>query len=190
MSEDVILTVKKDRIGILTINRPKTLNALDVPTILELEQKFEALEDDPEVTIIIITGAGDRAFVAGGDIADLNTRQALAHYEEFADVIHRVMRRIETCDKPTIAAVNGWALGGGTELLLATDIRILADTSWLGLPEITLGIIPGAGGTQRLIRQVPLCRAKEMMFTGDHITAQIAVEIGLANRVVPKDKLM
>jgi enoyl-CoA hydratase len=190
MSEDVILTVKKDRIGILTINRPKTLNALDVPTILELEQKFEALEDDPEVTIIIITGAGDRAFVAGGDIADLNTRQALAHYEEFADVIHRVMRRIETCDKPTIAAVNGWALGGGTELLLATDIRILADTSRLGLPEITLGIIPGAGGTQRLIRQVPLCRAKEMMFTGDHITAQIAVEIGLANRVVPKDKLM
>lgn len=190
MSEDVILSAKKDRIGTLTINRPSTLNALDVPTLLELEKNFAVLEHDPEVAVIIITGAGDRAFVAGGDIADLNSRQALAHYQEFAEVIHRVMRRIETCDKPTMAAVNGWALGGGTELILATDIRILADTSRLGLPEITLGIIPGAGGTQRLIRQVPLCRAKEMMFTGDHITAQTAVEIGLANRAVPKDRLM
>ena len=190
MTDNAIEVERRERTGILTINRPKTLNALDIPTLLQLEAAFAALADDDGIGVIVITGAGERAFVAGGDIADLNSRQALAHYSEFAEVIHRVLRRIETCDKPTIAAVNGWALGGGTELLLATDIRLLAEGSRLGLPEITLGIIPGAGGTQRLIRQVPLCRAKEIMFTGEHLTAQTAVDIGLANRVVPKDKLI
>ena len=110
--------------------------------------------------MIIFTGAGERAFIAGGDIADLNSRGGLAHYQEFAEVVHRVFRRIELSDKPTIAAVNGFALGGGSELILATDIRILADTARLGLPEITLGLFPGAGGTQRMIRQVAPCRAK------------------------------
>ena len=114
----------------------------------------------------------------------------MAHYQEFAEVIHRVFRRIEVADKPVIAAINGFALGGGTELLLATDIRFAADSARFGLPEITLGIIPGAGGTQRLIRQVPLCRAKEIMFSGQHFTAQTALEIGLINRIVPKAKLM
>ena len=190
MSEPAIKVERKDAVAILTINRPKTLNALDVPTILELERAFGALEQDDGVRVIVFTGAGDRAFVAGGDIADLNSRQALAHYQEFAEVIHRVFRRVESCDKPTIAAVNGWALGGGTELLLAIDMRILAEGARLGLPEITLGLFPGAGGTQRIIRQVPLCRAKEIMFTGEHIDAETAVAIGLANRVVPKDDLM
>ena len=140
--------------------------------------------------VIIITGAGERAFVAGGDIADLNSRQGLAHYHEFAEVVHRVFRRIEICDKPTIAAVNGYALGGGTELILATDIRMLADTARLGLPEITLGLFPGAGGTQRIIRQVSLCRAKEIMFTGEQISAAEAVAIGLVNKVVPKANVL
>ncbi len=190
MPDNAIRTEVDGRIAILTIDRPETLNALDVPTLLELEEAFAALESNNDVRAIIVTGAGDRAFVAGGDIADLNSRQGLAHYEEFAEIVHRVFRKIELSDTPTIAAVNGFALGGGAELVLALDIRILADTARLGLPEITLGLFPGAGGTQRLIRQVPLCRAKEIMFTGDHISADEAVAIGLANKVVPKDELM
>ncbi len=187
---DSILTTVEAGIGLLTINRPKVLNALDVPTLLELEAAFGKLEADAGVRAIVITGAGDRAFVAGGDIADLNSRDGLAHYQEFAEIVHRVFRRIEVSDKPTIAAVNGFALGGGTELILATDIRVLADTARLGLPEITLGLFPGAGGTQRIIRQIPPCRAKEIMFTGDQITAEEAVAIGLANKVVPKDQVL
>ena len=128
--------------------------------------------------------------MAGGDLADLNSRQGLAHYQEFAEDIHRVFRRIEVSDKPTIAAVNGWALGGGTELLLAMDLRILADSAMIALTEINLGLFPGAGGTQRIIRQVAPCLAKELMFTGGRISAADAVRMGLANRAVPKDELM
>jgi len=188
MSEPVLVEID-GTVATLTINRPETLNALDTATIAAMHGALDRIERDVAVRVVIVTGAG-RAFVAGGDIADLNSRRGLAHYQEFAEDIHALFRRIETCDKPTVAAVNGFALGGGTELLLALDIRLVSDKARLGLPEITLGLFPGAGGSQRLIRQLPLCRAKEIMFTGELLTPEEAVAIGLANRVVAHDALM
>src|SRR5690606_3261342 len=118
------------------------------------------------------------------------SRTGLAHYQEFAEVIHRGFRRFEACDKPTTGAINGWALGGGTELLLTLDIRLVADEARLGLPEIDLGLFPGAGGSQRLIRQMPRCGAEELMFTGRPVTAAEAVAWGLCNRAVPAAQVM
>jgi len=189
MSESAVLVETTGRAGVVTINRPETLNALDVPTCAALDDALSRLEADPAVHVVIFTGAG-RAFVAGGDIADLDSRRGLAHYEEFAAPIHRLFRRIETLDKPTLAAVNGYALGGGAELMLCADIRLLSARAKIGVPEINLGLFPGAGGSQRLIRQIPLCRAKELMFTGAPIGAEEAVALGLANRVVEPDALM
>ncbi|MQB07322.1 enoyl-CoA hydratase/isomerase family protein [Agrobacterium tumefaciens] len=176
-------------VATLTIDRPETLNALNTEVVAAYNVALDQIEADPSIRVVIFTGEG-RAFIAGGDIADLNSRQGLAHYQQFAEDIHRLFRRIETLDKPTVGAVNGFALGGGTELLLTLDIRLVSDKAKLGLPEINLGLFPGAGGSQRLIRQVPSCRARELMYLGDMISAEEAVRIGLANRVVGHDALM
>jgi enoyl-CoA hydratase len=165
------------------------LNALDIPTLLALEAAFGRVSEDAAVRVIILTGAGDKALLPAVT-SPISIAQRSCPLPGVAEIVHRVFRHIEVSDKPTIAAVNGFALGGGTELILATDIRIMADSARLGLPEITLGLFPGAGGTQRIIRQVPLCRAKEIMFAGEQLTAAEAVAIGLANRVVPKADLM
>jgi len=183
MADDLVLYERRDATALITLNRPEALNSLDLAVLAMLEQRVKTAEADPEVKAIVITGAG-RAFVAGGDIADLNSRQGLDHYLSFAERIHAVLRAIELLDKPTIAAVNGWALGGGTELLLCTDLRIAAESAMLGLPEINLGLFPGAGGSQRLMRQVSPCRARELMFLGNRITAAEAERIGLVNKVV------
>ncbi len=176
-------------IAIVTFDRPEKLNALDMGVLAELNGILDRIEADAAIRAVIFTGAG-RAFVAGGDIADLNSRAALAHYNEFAEAIHRTLRRVETLDKPTVGAINGFALGGGTELLLTFDLRLLSDKAKLGLPEINLGLFPGAGGTQRILRQVPSCRAREIMYLGEMIGPEEAVQIGLANRVVPHESLM
>jgi enoyl-CoA hydratase len=190
MSDEPVQYEVRDSVALLTINRPRTLNALDLETLASLEGAVDRGMSDSAVRVIVFTGAGDRAFVAGGDIADLNSRGGLAHYLEFAERIHAVFRKIEGLDKPTIAAVNGWALGGGMELLLCTDIRIVAESAKLGVPEINLGLFPGAGGSQRLLRQVAPCKAKELMFTGERISAREAEALGLVNRVVADAELL
>ena len=189
MSE-VVRSDTKDHVAVVTIDRPKALNALDMETLKALDEVFAAAEADPEVRVIIITGAGSKAFVAGGDISDLNSRQGLPHYLELAERFHEVLKRIERCDKPTIAAINGYTLGGGLELMLCADLRIASTSASFGVPEINIGLFPGAGGSQRLMRQMSPCRAKELMFTGGRISAGEALAFGLLNRVVPDEALM
>ena len=190
MASNEILASRQGPAGIITINRPEVMNAWGKEMLLETERILTEFENDPEVRAIILTGAGEKAFLAGGDIHDLNSRKGIAHYTDMAEIIHRVYRRFEACSKVTIGAINGLALGGGVEIMLCLDFRLVADHAKLGLPEINLGIFPGAGGTQRLMRQIPLCHAKEMLLTGAWISAERAVSLGLANKVVPKNELM
>lgn len=190
MSMQTIQVEIRHHVGVITINRPELHNALDIPTLRELERALLRLEADTDCRVIVVTGAGEQSFVAGGDLVDLNSRQGLAHYQEFAEDIHRVFRLFEISDKPTIAAINGWALGGGTELLLCMDLRVMADSAKIALTEINLGLFPGAGGSQRIIRQVSPCIAKELMFTGKRIDAQEAMRLGLINRISSKERLM
>ena len=190
MNDDPVLTRRDGAVGVLTFNRADKLNALNMPMMLAIEAALGRLEADPQVRVIVMTGADHRAFMAGGDIADLATRRPASWYDEFGPTVHRVFRRIEACDKPTIAAVNGWALGGGMELMLCTDLRLMAAEAKIGLPEIKLGLFPGGGGSQRLMRQIPLCQAKKLMFTADSLSAPQALALGLVNEVLPRDELM
>jgi enoyl-CoA hydratase len=183
--ENLILT-KNDSIATITFNRPAVRNALDLATWKEICRVLEELRDD-STQVLIFTGAGDEAFAAGTDIKWLHERTMLATLEAYSQ---RVLQMLEDLWKPSIAAVNGFALGGGCELAMACDIRIASVQAKFGQPEVRLGILPGAGGTQRLPRLVGVAKAKELIFTGEIIDAAEAERIGLVNRVVPHTQLM
>ena len=182
--------VVEEGIALVTINRPKVLNAVDFPTIKELGRVFDSLEEDKSVRAVILTGAGEKAFIAGGDIAAMNALKWPDEAREFVATGHRVISAIERSSKITIAAINGFALGGGTEIALCFDIRIASEKAKLGLPEVGVGLIAGWGGTQRLSRLVGKGKAKELIFTGEMVDANEALRIGLVNRVVPAEELI
>lgn len=180
---------KKGNIGVLTINRPEKLNALSNELTEELKQFLDGVENDEKLRVLVMTGAGEKAFMAGADIKELVDRDALVG-RRVSRTRQTIFSRIENLSIPVIAVVNGYALGGGLELALACSIRICSEQAKFGAPEVKLGIIPGDGGTQRLPRLVGLGRAMEMILTGDFIDAQEAYRIGLVNQVVPHDELM
>jgi len=185
-----IVVTREESIGIVTFNRPKVLNALNHATMTELAAAVDDLDTDRDVRCIIVTGAGEKAFVAGADINELRAIASSAAGADFSSWGQSILSKIENLSKPVIAAINGYALGGGCELAMACDIRVAADSSKLGQPEINLGIIPGYGGTQRLPRLVGKGRAKWMILTGDVISAQEALRVGLVDFVVPAAELM
>jgi enoyl-CoA hydratase len=189
MTEANLLLEKDGALATITFNNPKALNALTVSTFKGLAKLLDELKRDAGVRVVILTGAGEKAFVAGGDIGHLGTLDA-SGARDFALLAQRVIDQIEAFPKPVIAAINGYALGGGCELAMGCDLRIAADTAKFGQPEVKLGIIPGFAGTQRLARLVGKGKAKELVFTGEMIDAEEACRIGLVNRVVAKDQLL
>jgi enoyl-CoA hydratase len=189
MAFDNLLIERDEATAIVTINRPKVLNALNTQTLDELRRAILDLEQDEGVRVVILTGAGEKAFVAGADINELAV-QTPTTGREHALAGQHVFDVIENMGKPVIAAINGYALGGGCELAMACTLRLAADTAKLGQPEIALGLIPGYAGTQRLPRLVGKGRAMEMILTGTPIAADEAQRIGLVNRVVPAADLM
>jgi len=189
MTFENLLCDFSERLAVVTINRPRALNSLNTETVRELLCLFSGLGENPEVDVVILTGAGSKAFVAGADIAAMQQFDPQAG-REFARLGHRLLNLIEKLPQPVIAAVNGFALGGGCELAMACDIRLAADSAKFGQPEVSLGIIPGFGGTQRLPRLVGKGRAQELLLTGDMLDAAEACRIGLVNRVVPADELL
>ena len=189
MGFETIAVTVQDGIATITLNRPQQLNALNRQMFRELDEVFDRVASDPGARVVVITGTGDRAFAAGADIREFVGMGPVAALD-FSRNAQRIFRKLETMPKLTIAAVNGFALGGGCELMMACDITYAADTAKMGQPEITLGIIPGAGGTQRLARLVGKQKAKELEMTGDMLTAEEASRIGLVCKVVPAAELM
>ncbi len=189
MEDQLILKETRGQVAILTLNRPDVMNSFNFAMLNALKAVIEEMRFDPEIRVVIITGAGEKAFCSG---ADLKERATLSPMEvkKFIYTIRNLFTEIENLNKPVIAAVNGVALGGGTELSLACDIRIASNNAGMGLTETRLAIIPGAGGTQRLPRLIGRGLAKELIFTGKRVTAAEALEIGLVNRVCEGDKLI
>ena len=186
-SNPVTWTIEEG-IARVAINRPDALNALNGRVFMELGRIFDALEKDKQVRVVILTSEGEKAFASGSDIAEMQ-RCSVIEAREFAMAANRTQEKIEAFPRPVIAAIKGFALGGGCELALACDIRIAASNAKFGQPEIRLGIMPGGGGTQRLARIIGIGRAKELVYTGRMIDAECAYEWGLVNKVVPLEKL-
>jgi enoyl-CoA hydratase len=189
MSYQNLLLSVKENIAVVTINRPEKLNALNSDLIDELKKVFTEINKDEKISIVILTGGGEKAFVAGADISELNKLDMISA-KAFSEKGQEVFNLIENLNKPVIAAVNGFALGGGCELALSCHIRLASDNAKFGQPEVSLGIIPGYGGTQRLTRLINSGRAMEYILTGDMIDANEAFRIGLVNRVYPREELM
>ncbi|MGB8952062.1 MAG: enoyl-CoA hydratase-related protein [Candidatus Aminicenantales bacterium] len=183
-----LMTRKADGIGWISINRPDKLNALNVETIEEIQAAFLEFQDDKDIKVVILTGSGEKAFVAGADISELATLD-FSRGKEYAFKGQKMTKVIENFRKPVIAAVNGFALGGGTEIALACHIRVASENARMGQPEVKLGLIPGFGGTQRLARLVGKGKAMELILSGKMIDAKEALEMGLVNRVVPLNEL-
>jgi enoyl-CoA hydratase len=189
MAYENLLLEKEGALAILYVNRPKALNALNKDTLLEMKDAITSIKNDPEVDVLIVTGAGDKSFVAGADIAFMQSLTAV-EAREFGALGQEVFRMIEAMEKPSIAAVNGFALGGGCELAMCCDFRIASSKAKFGQPEVGLGITPGFGGTQRLPRLVGSGMARQMLYTADVINASEALRIGLVNNVVAPEELM
>lgn len=189
MNDSVILVEEKDQVLILTLNRPEIMNSFNFAMLHALKEQIDSVRFRPEIRVVIITGAGDKAFCAGADLKERATLSDIK-VKEYIFTIRNLFTTIEYLNKPVIAAVNGVALGGGTELALASDIRIASDNATLGLTETRLAIIPGAGGTQRLPRLVGKGKAKELIFTGRRVSAQEALDIGLVNQICPLPSLL
>lgn len=184
-----LLMERHDNVAIVQINRPKSLNALNSSTLEELGQAFDEIAIDPALRVVILTGSGEKAFVAGADIGQMRSLTPL-EARRFSQLGQSLMNKIENLPQPVIAAVNGFALGGGTEIAMACDIRLAAENAKFGQPEVNLGLLAGFGGTQRLAKLVGSGRASEILFTGDLLDAQEAYRLGLVNHVYPADRLM
>jgi len=189
MTYQNLLYEKDSGIGIVTINRPQALNALNTESFGELYTLFQEIEKDPDVRAVIITGSGEKSFIAGTDVTSMANLNA-AEARLFAAQAKKTCDLIYNLSKPVIAAVNGFALGGGCEVAMCADIRIASENARFGQPEITLGIIPGSGGTQRLTRLIGIARTKELVYTGSMIDASTAYAMGLVNKVVPLANLV
>lgn len=185
--QNYLVDVGPDKITLLTVNRPEKRNAMSTEAWRELEHFFAWADQAPEVGMVILTGAGNKAFIAGADLNSLAERRPADCLKNAAQ---SALRRIERCAKPVIAAVNGYAFGGGCETAIACDFRVVSENAVFALPETGLGIIPGAGGTQRLSRLIGLGRAKEMVLLGRSVAGPEAVRIGLATACVPQEKLL
>ncbi|MGQ7394284.1 enoyl-CoA hydratase-related protein [Streptococcus suis] len=188
MNKTVLLDVK-DGIGYITINRPEALNALSSQVLKDLNEVLDVVETGTEIGVVIVTGAGEKSFVAGADIKEMDKMTPTQAFE-YMTYANDTFSRLEHLRQPSIAAINGYALGGGMELALSTDIRLGHEKVLLGFPEVTLGIIPGFAGTQRMPRLIGISKAKELIFTARNVKGPEAVELGILNRLVPAEELM